>query len=564
MSWQLRAGPGGFRTRWSDEVATAFRAAGHWRGETLRDAARRACGDAPERVLLVEGDRRLTRAEAWDASLRLAAFFRARGLVPGDVVSFQLPNWIESAIVALATRMSGLVLNPVPPIYREAEVGFILADVRTKLLFVPEVFRRHDHLRMIEGLRAGLPELRDVVVVRGEAGSRAPALAWNGALSCAPLRDDELPAIDPSAVMVAMYTSGTTGRPKGVLHHHHGYDYRVRTMGEAWSIGPSDVVFMPSPVTHITGAFWAFDMPWVTGATSVLMDVWSPDDAIACIERNRCTVTGGATPFLRQLLDTAASRPEAMASLRLFFCGGTTVSADLIREASMAHPRCLFFRAYGSTEMPTTTLGIRARAQATLGAETDGEIVPPTEVRIVDAKTGDVLPDGEEGEILVRGPEALVGYVRPEDAADAFDDDGFFRMGDLGRRVHGDYLVITGRKKDIIIRSGENLSPKEVEDALSAHPAIADVAIVAMPSPVTGEKGCAFVVLRPGHTIDLAEIRRFLERAGLARQKFPEHLVVVEDLPRVPSGKISKDVLRARAREIAQAADAAVPQEAKR
>jgi acyl-CoA synthetase (AMP-forming)/AMP-acid ligase II len=151
-------------------------------------------------------------------------------------------------------------------------------------------------------------------------------------------------------------------------------------------------------------------------------------------------------------------------------------------------------------------------------------------------------------ETIVRQGQALAG---------AFDEDGYFRMGDLGRRVHGRYLVITGRKKDIIIRSGENLSPKEVEDILATHPAVADIAIVAMPSRETGEKGCAFVVLRPGQIIDLGEIRRFLERARLARQKFPEHLVIVDELPRVPSGKVSKDVLRARAKAIAEGGEAA-------
>jgi acyl-CoA synthetase (AMP-forming)/AMP-acid ligase II len=400
---------------------------------------------------------------------------------------------------------------------------------------------------MLDGLRSTLPVVREVVVVRGDG---AGGIGWDHALSLAPARDDELPVLDPAAAMVVMYTSGTTGRPKGVLHSHYTFDYRVRSMRDAWSIGPSDIVFMPSPVTHITGAYWVFDMPWVSGATSVLLDVWSPDEGIDCIEKHRCTLTGGATPFLRQLLDTAAGRPAAMDSLRIFFCGGTTVSADLIREAAAAYPDCLFFRAYGSTEMPTTTLGIRDRAQANLGAETDGEVVPPTEVRIVDANDAPVA-DGEEGEILVRGPEQLVGYVHPDDNVGAFDEDGYFRQGDLGRRVHGHYLVITGRKKDIIIRSGENISPKEVEDVLATHEAVADVAIVAMPSPVTGEKGCAFVVLRPGRTIDLAEIRRFLEQARLARQKFPEHLVLVDELPRVPSGKVSKDVLRARAKTIA-------------
>jgi acyl-CoA synthetase (AMP-forming)/AMP-acid ligase II len=554
MTWRLRTDPSGFATRWSDAAAAAYRAAGWWRDETLADVARRACGEAPDRVLLIEGERRMTRAEAWDASSHLATFFRSRGLEPGDVVSFQLPNWIESAVIALAARRCGLVLNPIPPIYRESEVGYILQDCRAKLAFVPHVFRKHDHQEMLAGLRSQLPALRDVVVVRGGGTS---GVGWGDALSGPPVSDGDLRAVDPAAAMVVMYTSGTTGRPKGVMHSHYTFDYRVRSMAAAWSIGPSDVVFMPSPVTHITGAYWAFDMPWACGATSVLLDVWTPDDGIDCIERHRCTVTGGATPFLRQLLDTAVGRPAAMASLRLFFCGGTTVSADLIREAAATYPDCLFFRAYGSTEMPTTTLGIRDRAHADLGATTDGEVVAPTEVRIVDPSGDADVADGEEGEILVRGPEQLLGYVHPEDNAGAFDADGYFRMGDLGRRVHGCYLVITGRKKDIIIRSGENISPKEVEDVLAAHAAVADVAIVAMPSRETGEKGCAFVVLRPGRTIDLAEIRRFVQAAGLARQKCPEHLVVVDELPRVPSGKISKDVLRVRAKAIAEADDRA-------
>jgi acyl-CoA synthetase (AMP-forming)/AMP-acid ligase II len=351
--------------------------------------------------------------------------------------------------------------------------------------------------------------------------------------------------------MMVMYTSGTTGRPKGVLHTHHTFDYRVRSMGEAYEIAPSDVVFMPSPVTHITGAFWAFDMPWVRGCSSLLVDVWSPDEAIGLIERAGCTVSGGATPFLQQLLDLGKLRPRALASLRLFFCGGTTVSPDLIRAASAAFPNCLFFRAYGSTELTLAAVGIRSREQADMGADTDGEIIEPTELRLVDPVTEAPVADGEEGEILGRGPELCAGYLHPQDNEAAFDAEGFFRTGDLGRRVHGNYLVITGRKKDIIIRSGENISPKEVEDALFNHPAVAEVAIVAMPSKATGECGCAFVIAR--EPIDLPEIRRFLTTAGLAKQKFPEHLVLVNELPRVPSGKVRKDELRRRARDLAEA-----------
>ena len=550
MNTTYRTDPGGMRTRWSDELAQRYLAEGHWLDTTLVDTARAMVGANPDKVLLTEGDRQLTRRRAWDQALRLAAFFRSRGLEPGDVVAFQLPNWTESAVIALATRMMGLIINPVPPIYRESELAYILADCGAKLIFVPQVFRKFDHVAMLEGLRPSLPQLVDVVVVRGEG-----ALRWDTLMDLAPLDDALLPKVDPAAVMMVMYTSGTTGRPKGVLHTHYSFDHRTRAMGEAWGIGPDDVVFMPSPVTHITGAFWVFDMPWVRGCRSVLIDVWAADDGIRCIEDNGCTVSGGATPFLQQILENARDRIGALSQLRLFFCGGTTVSPDLILQASETFPDCLFFRAYGSTEMTTATLGIRERSQARLGAETDGEIVYPVEFRLVGDDGVIPVPDGEEGEILARGPGLFVGYLRSEDNEGQFDADGFFRMGDLGRRVHGNHIVITGRKKDIIIRSGENISPKEVEDVLYMHPAVAEVAIVAMPSPTTGEKGCAFLIPRPGMTIDMAEIRRFLDNAGLARQKFPEHLVTVEDLPRVPSGKVKKDVLRIRAREIAEGAE---------
>ena len=547
MTWTLKTDPSGFKVRWSDEAATRYKAEGWWRDGTLVDAARAAMAADPDRVLLIEGDKRLTRSQAWDESLRLAAFFLERGLKPGDVISFQLPNWIEASVIALAARMTGLVVNPIPPIYRGSELAYILADCGAKMIFVPDVFRKHGHRAMVEELQAELPALKDVVIVRGNG-----AVSYEQAIDRAPAAEEDLPKVDPASVMMVMYTSGTTGKPKGVLHCHYGFDHRIRGMGEAWGIGPDDVVFMPSPVTHITGAFWAFDMPWVRGSQAVLVDVWQADEGIRVIDRNCCTVSGGATPFLQQLLDTARDQPGALSSLRLFFCGGTTVSPDLVREASAAFPQALFFRAYGSTEMSTTTYGARAREQAEYGATTDGEVVYPTEVKIVDPTGDDPVHDGEEGEISVRGPEAFVGYLHPSDNEGNFDGDGYFRMGDLGRMVEGHYLVITGRKKDIIIRSGENISPKEVEDLLFLHPAVAEVAIVAMPSATTGEKGCAFILPRAGRTIDLPEIRRFLDGQGLARQKFPEHVVLVDDLPRVPSGKVKKDVLRIRARAIAE------------
>lgn len=546
MEWTTKTDPSGFQTRWCEELATRYLREGYWDGLTLVDHARRTLAEDPDRVYQIEGDASMTRGEVWDKSLRVAGYFLERRLKPGDVISFQLPNWMETGVIALAARMTGLVINPIPPIYRESELSYILADCNSKLIFVPGTFRKHDHNAMLEKLRGQLPLLGDIVAVRSPGEQTLDEI-----LARDPVAEADLPKVDPNSVVIAMYTSGTTGKPKGVLHTHQTYGHRVCAMVDAYGVTADDVVFMPSPVTHITGAIWAFDIPWVGGNASVLMDVWTPGDGIACIEHNGCTVTGGATPFLQQMLDIAEKTPERLASLRLFFCGGTTVSPELINRANDTFPGALFYRAYGSTEMITATLGIKDRSEAKFGAETDGKVVPPVEMRIVDAVTDAPIAEGEEGEIHMRGPGLFAGYIHQSDNDSAFLDDGFFRMGDLGRQVFGEYLVITGRKKDIIIRSGENISPKEVEDILFAHPAIAEVAIVAMPSPVTGEKGCAFVICREGQTIDLPEIQRFLTEAGLAKQKFPEHLVVVEDLPRVPSGKVRKDVLRTEAEKIA-------------
>lgn len=549
-NWHLRTDPSGWQTRWSDAQAAHWLREEHWTKPTLADVARASATADPDGTLLIEGERRLTRSQCWDQSLRLATWFLSRGLTPGDVISFQLPNWAETAVIALAARLCGLVINPIPPIYREAELGYILADCGAKLVFVPGSFRNHDHTAMIEALRPSLPALRDVIVVR-DAGD----LTWEQVIGGTAASEADLPAADPASVIIAMYTSGTTGRPKCVLHTHYTYGHRVKAMSAAYGMTPADVTFMPSPVTHITGAIWAFDMPWIAGNASVLMDVWSPEEGIACIERHGCTVSGGATPFLQQLLDVAESKPECLASLRLFFCGGTTVSPDLIKRAAAMVPHALFYRAYGSTECLTATLGHTSVADAHFGAETDGRIVYPVEMRITNGVSSAELPKLSEGEIYLLSPGLFVGYLDPADNQGNFEPDGFFNMGDLGKRVVGgsgcDYLVITGRSKDIIIRSGENISPKEVEDALYLHPAVAEVAIVAMPSVKTGELGCAFIIPRAGQSLGLPEIRRFLDAAGMARQKFPEHIVLVDDLPRVPSGKVRKDVLREQAKAIA-------------
>ncbi len=547
MNWTLRRDVGGFPVRWSESYAKQWLDAGYWRRETLADIARAQTEADPDKLLLIEGDQRLSRGQVYQSALRLAGYFQERGAQPGDVVAFQLPNWSECAIIVLAARMLGLVINPIPPIYRESELNYMLGETCARFLFIPKIFRKFDYPAMVAGIRDGLPRLEQVVVLRGEPGAD---IGWETAQSSTPA--SALPTVDPGAAFLVMFTSGTTGRAKGVIQTHYSFGYKARQMAEAWHVGEGDVIFMPSPVTHITGAIWAFDIPWLSGAPAVLLDVWKVEDGIDAIREHRCTISGGATPFLQQLLAATADDRGALRSLRTFFCGGTSVAPELIKQVSREFPECLFFRAYGSTEMMTVTLGISGREQAVLGAETDGIVLPPITVKLVDDELNEITDEGIEGEILAFGPEQFSGYLNPEDNNGVYDEDGYFRMGDLGCWSHGNYLVITGRKKDIIIRSGENISPKEVEDVLMQHQAIADVAIVAMPSTVTGEMGCAFVMLNAGHEFDLKHMQIFLDKVGLAKQKYPEWLECVEELPRVPSGKVRKDALRNLAREIAE------------
>jgi cyclohexanecarboxylate-CoA ligase len=276
----------------------------------------------------------------------------------------------------------------------------------------------------------------------------------------------------------------------------------------------------------------------------VFLDTWSGAAGVAAIKRHGATLTVSATPFLQELLAAALAEGERLPSLRLFACGGASVPPDLIERALDAFENCVAARVFGSTEAPTVTFGPRSKAERRVAAHTDGRIVPNFEVRIVDPAGDRPLGIGQEGEILVRGPELFLGYIRAEDNEGAFDVDGYFRTGDLGHVTEDGCIVVTGRRKDLIIRGGENISPKEIEDALVSHPAVAEVAVIGAPHARLGETVCAVVIAREGETPDVASLAAHLRAAGFAAQKWPERVEIVEALPRTASGKVRKNVLR--------------------
>jgi acyl-CoA synthetase (AMP-forming)/AMP-acid ligase II len=506
--------------------------------QTLAAYARQRALLYPDRVAFSASGRTISYQTLLSEAQALAGGLWQIGLRPGDVVSFQLPNWIETAIINLAANLLGLRCNPIVPIYRDSELLGILSAARTRCFFVPQVWGGFDYAAMARRLQSNLPELQLVATVRAE--QRGPH-DYETFVAAGRSAEPAYPELDPTDTKLLMFTSGTSGRAKGVLHSQASLVAPLMRACARWPLRENDCMLMPSPVTHITGYCCGLEMPLFLGTRTVLMESWNAAAAVQLIQAENVHATVGATPFLKELLDAAEAAGTNLPSLRVFACGGAAVPAQLIERADrLLSGRA--FRVYGMTEAPLITFGIAADDPPQVAAHTDGRLNGYV-VRVDD--TQHAAQTSVDGEIWVRGSGLFRGYLDPADGADAFTPDGFFRTGDLGRRA-GDALLITGRKKDLIIRGGENISAKEIEDVLLADPAIRAAAAVSMPHERLGETVCLYAVLAPGCTLELQQVCAILERVGLARQKFPERLVIVDELPKTPSGKIRKDLLRAR------------------
>ncbi|MCZ7564669.1 MAG: AMP-binding protein [Burkholderiales bacterium] len=492
----MRLDVSGWSVRLDEQTIARYRADGTWQDRTLADLLDRVCDAKPDQALVIDGTRVLTAAQLRVRARRLAGVLAGRGLKPGDVVSLQLPNWHEAILIDVACSYGGYVCNPIVPIYRDSEVSFILADGKSRILFVSEFFRGFDYAAMVGRLRPNLPDLLEVVFVR--PSDRSLPSFDNLASEPASTRHARP---DPNDVKLVMYTSGTTSRAKGVLHTHNTIDTEIRNFVAWLKLEQRDVILMPSTLCHITGYLYGIQLPISLGCPVVLMDTWDASSAADLIDRHRVTFTLGATPFLAEITRFARQNRRPLPTLRYFPTGGAPVPPEVIYDANRTFERCVSFRLYGSTEAPTVTLGVPDRRKEALGATTEGYVVGH-DIRLVDA-AGRTVPRGAEGEIVTRGPENCVGYTAPEHNHDAFDSDGYFHTGDLGRLTPEGCLVITGRMKDLIIRGGENLSPKEIEDALYAHPAIREAAVVAMPHPEAGGDRLCFRDAAPGRRLRL-------------------------------------------------------------
>jgi acyl-CoA synthetase (AMP-forming)/AMP-acid ligase II len=503
-------------------AADAYRR-GLWVRATLADSLRDAARSTPERTVLVDGDIRLDCHTLHERASVLAHTLLAR-MPPGSVVSFMLPNWHEAAVIYLAATLAGMVVNPVLPSLRDRELQFVLSDADSRAIFIPAGFGTHDYVAMLDRVASAMASPPEVVVLRGDAGGHTP---YASLFTESAARG--LPVLDPDAVRMILYTSGTTGRPKGVLHTHNSIHALIRQIGEHWRVDTGDVFLVPSPIAHIGGSIYAFECPLLLGTTAVLMQRWDPDAAVGLMTSERCTHMAGATPFLVGLLTAAEQAGTRLPDLKVFICGGASVSPSLIRRAAEYFEQTAVSRVYGSTEVPVTTVG--ALGDVDHAAQTDGH-AGIAAIKLVD------------GEIRARGPQMLVGYLHNDDETGSFDDEGYFRTGDLGRWVDDEYLVVTGRAKDIIIRNGENISPKEIEDVLVGHAGIAEIAVVGIPDDRTGERACAVIVAADQFAPNLSELRDLLMREGVAKFKAPEQLEIWDALPKNDAGKVLKHQIR--------------------
>ncbi|WP_298233063.1 cyclohexanecarboxylate-CoA ligase [uncultured Azohydromonas sp.] len=523
-------------------------AQGHWHDRTINDALDACVAAHPDKLALTAlrvetGElRRFTYRELGEAADRIALGLAQRGIGRNDVVAIQLPNWWQFTALYLACSRIGAVLNPLMHIFRERELSFMLNHGEAKLLVVPKVFRGFDHETMARALKPAVPSLQHIIVVDGEGPDAFDALlaghdAQRGS-DAAGILGRHRPG--PDDITQLLYTSGTTGEPKGVLHSANTLMANIVPYAERLGLSQHDVVLMASPMAHQTGFMYGLMMPIMLRAGAVLQDIWDPRKAAEVIRAEGVTFTMASTPFLSDLTKAVQDSGQPVPSLKTFLCAGAPIPGPLVEQARAALGTKIV-SAWGMTENGAVTL-IKLDDPDELAFSTDGCPLPGVELKVVDFD-GKELPAGQVGKLLVRSCSNFGGYLkRPQ--LNGTDAEGWFDTGDLARMDASGYIRISGRSKDVIIRGGENIPVLEVEALLYKHPAVAQVAIVAYADERLGERACAIVVPKAGQHLDFESMVAFLKAQKIALQYIPERLIVRDAMPATPSGKVQKFKLR--------------------
>lgn len=539
--------------------ARRYRADGQWRDRTFLDDVLAHAAATPDKAAIVaytQGHampRTLTYSQLAACVDRFAAALLDIGVGRGDVVSMQVANGWEGPAIALATMRAGAVPNPIPIIYREHEVRYMLAEAASRVYIAPRRFRGYDVGDMAVRLRRELPALTDVYLLDadGAEGGIPDEIDFESRFvrrrrELDPGLGERLDALRPAADDVAMlvFTSGTTGRPKAALHTFNtAWSGYRNAIVDALRLTADDVAFMASTFGHLTGFIHGMLVPLSMGQKVVYQDIWDVEGLLDVMGAEGITWTLSATTFALDMIDAQRRRGRPpVGRPRAFACGGAAIPPAVAVDMDRIFSTSLV-PLWGCSETGIASIH-RVGADVDVLAASDGFPVPWQETRVVDDDLAPV-PQGTIGNLQVRGPGVFPGYSgRPDLTADAFTADGWYDTGDLGRIRPDGSIRIEGRSKDIIIRGGQNISAVEIEGVLHEHPDIQDVAVVASPDERLGERVCAVVVARDGAPLTLADVVAFLDEAGMAKPFWPQRLVVLDDLPRTPSGKVQKFLLR--------------------
>lgn len=524
----------------SREEAAHYRALGLWRDQTPFEYFAAVAARTPEKAAVVQGNRRYRYAELGELIENLAGNLVDLGLEPGSVVALQAANCVHMPLIHLACYRAGLLYLPLHDSWREVEIRHLLQRAKARMMIVPIEYRGYQHAKAIHELRAELPELAHLVTLEGTAhGSRDFGELLKPSRVSAQALDARRP--DPDLPAHTMLSGGTTALSKISRFTSNDLMVLLDNFANAAELSENDVIAALAPAgTGATGYVYPILAPLLRGATSVILERWGdPEEALELIRKERCTGAVGIPTQLTLMVPPLEKRsPRDFPQFRLFFNAGAPLPYDtgFKIEALMD---CKIQSLYGATDggVPSvTTLHDSKDKRLT----TVGRIVPGCECELRDADGKPVAP-GQAGEIAWRSADKSWGYLGDdEQTALAFTQDRFYKSGDLGQFDSDGYLRIVGRVKDMILRGGRNIFPLTIEEQLIKHPAVVEVAVTSMPDPILGERACAFVLLREGRSLTLAQAVEFLKEQKLAVFQLPERLEIMDDLPRGPGGKVQK------------------------
>ena len=522
---------------------------GYWLNQTILDFLRSAVEKNPDKIALVsvkvenQTEQTFSYQQLWGMTNKIALGLKQLGVAKNDVVSCQLPNWWEFTLLYLACSRIGAVLNPLIPIFRERELEFMLRHGESKVFVVPKTFRNFNHEQLANQLQNKLGSLKYVVVVNGEGQNNFDHLLLNHGLEQDASAVAELDSLKsgPDDITQLIFTSGTTGEPKGVMHTANTLFSNIVPYAKRLHLTENDVVLMASPMAHQTGFMYGLMMPIQLNTTVVLQDVWDVAKAVDLIHQHQVNFTMASTPFLNDLSNTVAEQHDKVDSLKIFLCAGAPIPGPLVQKARETLG-VKVISAWGMTECGAVTL-TRPEDEDERSFNTDGIALPGVEIKIVDKK-GQTKAVNETGRLMIRTCSNFGGYLKRPHLNDT-DAEGWFDTGDIAYQDQQGYIRICGRKKDVIIRGGENIPVAEIESLLYKHPNIATVALVAYADERMGERACAIIKLKdPTQPLSFNELVDFLKTHNLAMQYVPERLEIWDEIPMTPSGKIQKFKLR--------------------